>query len=80
MQRISQFCTEYAPDFEELLERGSVLNEYITEGRYPGDITFESIGETEAQEAVSIARCIRGTVIAKLPIDDDTDDHPKSEL
>lgn len=46
-----ELCTEYAPDFEELLQEGSVLNEYITEGRYPGDIAFESVGNAEAQEA-----------------------------
>jgi len=64
-----EFCTEYAPDFEELLEEESVLNEYITAGRYPGEITFESIGDAKAQEAMSIARRIRGMVIAKLAIE-----------
>jgi hypothetical protein len=39
-----------------LLEKGSVLNGYITVGRYPGDIAFESIADAEAQEALSIAR------------------------
>jgi HEPN domain-containing protein len=67
-----ELCTEYDTEFEGLLEEGTVLNEYITEGRYPGDITFESIGGVEAQEAVSIARRIRETVVAKLPIDNDT--------
>ena len=46
-----------------------VLNEYITAGRYPGDITFESIGDAKAREAMSIARRIRGMVIAKLAIE-----------
>lgn len=67
-----ELCTEYAPDFEELLEEGTILNEYITEGRYPGDIAFESIGNAEAQEAVDIIRRIRDTVVAKLPGEDDT--------
>ena len=66
-----EFCTEYDADFEELLEEGSVLNEYITEGRYPGDIAFEIIGDTEAQEAVGITCCIRDMVVARLPIDND---------
>lgn len=47
-------------------EMQSVLNEYITAGRYPGDITFESIGDAKAREAMSIAPRIRGMVIAKL--------------
>jgi HEPN domain-containing protein len=67
-----ELCTEYDAKFEGLLEEGTVLNEYITEGRYPGDIAFESIGGVEAQEAVSIARRIRETVVARLPIDNDT--------
>jgi len=66
-----ELCTEYTSDFEELLEDGTVLNEYITEGRYPGDIAFEIIGDTEAQEAVSITRHIRDMVVARLPIDND---------
>lgn len=67
-----ELCIEYAPHFEELLEEGTVLNEYITEGRYPGDIAFESIGDTEAQEAINIVRRIRDIVVTKLPIDKDT--------
>ena len=62
-----ELCTEYDPNFGPLLEEGSVLNEYITEGRYPGDVAFESIGDAEAQEAVSIARRIREMVLVKLP-------------
>lgn len=67
-----ELCTGYAPDFEVLLQEGSVLNEYVTEGRYPGDIAFESVGNAEAQEAMNVARRIRGAVVAKLPIDNDT--------
>jgi hypothetical protein len=37
---------------------GAVLNEYIVDGRYPGDIVFEDIGRTEAREALDIARRI----------------------
>ena len=67
-----ELCTEYDLEFEGLLEEGTVLNEYITEGRYPGDIAFESIGDAEAQEAVSITRRISKIVVAKLSTDNNT--------
>ena len=67
-----ELCAGYNIEFEELFGGGIVLNEYITAGRYPGDISFESIGDAEAQEAVSIARRIRGMVVAELSIDDTT--------
>ena len=63
-----ELCTKHDTDFEELLEEVSILNEYITAGRYPGDVACESIGDAEAQEAVSIARRIREMVVAKMPI------------
>ena len=44
------------------------MNEYITEGRYPGDIAFESIGGVEAPEAASITQRISEMVVTKLPI------------
>jgi len=64
-----ELCTEYDSKFEELLEAGTVLNEYITAGRYPGDIAFESLGEAEAQEAVGITRRVRAMVVARLLVD-----------
>lgn len=67
-----ELCTEHDSDFEKLLGEGSILNEYITAGRYPGDVAFESTGDPEAQEAVGIVRRIRATVVAKLPTDSDT--------
>ena len=38
------------------------MNEYIVDGRYPGDLAHEKIGATEAKEALSIARRIKETV------------------
>jgi HEPN domain-containing protein len=67
-----ELCIGYDPEFEGLLNEGIVLNEYITEGRYPGDIAFESIGDAEAQEAVGITRRIRGMIVGKLPVDNNT--------
>lgn len=64
-----ELCTDYDLEFEDLLDEGIVLNEYLTEGRYPGDIAFESIGDAEAQEATSITRRISEMVVTKLPTD-----------
>ena len=59
-------CTNYDAAFAELMETSAVLNEYIVEGRYPGDLSFESIGPDEAEEAVNIARRIKMLVAAIL--------------
>jgi hypothetical protein len=48
------------------MEEGAILNEYIVAGRYPSDISFESIGRDEAEGAVSIARRIKAVVLEKL--------------
>jgi hypothetical protein len=48
------------------METGAVLNEYIVEGRYPGDLSFESIGPDQAEEAVNIAQRIKALVVAIL--------------
>ena len=57
-------CTNYDAAFAELMEMGAVLNEYIVEGRYPGGLSFESIGPDEAEEAVNIARRVKALVAA----------------
>ncbi len=45
----------FEPQFEKLKEQCTLLNEYITEARYPGDLPFESIGEDEAKEVIRAA-------------------------
>jgi len=42
------------------------LNRYITEGRYPGDLPYESIGPKEAKEAIEAAEKIEQFVLKKL--------------
>ncbi len=42
--RLLELCAEHDEAFSELLAEGETLNEYITEGRYPGDIAYEEIG------------------------------------
>lgn len=59
-------CVEYNKEFSELQERGSVLNEYIVAGRYPGDLAFEVIDRPEAEEALSIVQEIRELVLILL--------------
>ena len=63
--RLLELCTEYNPIFIELVPQGAVLNEYITEGRYPGDIAYEEIGREDAEEALEIVRRIRERVVEK---------------
>lgn len=62
--------------FENLEEACGILNEYITEGRYPGDLPFENIGEDDATEAIEAAEKIEEHVLKNtdLPSDIEKDD------
>ena len=62
------FCTDFEPEFENLREECGVLNEYITEARYPDDLSFESIGENDAKEAIESADKIERFVLEKIDI------------
>ncbi len=66
------FCVDFEQGFENLEEECGLLNEYITEGRYPGDLPFENIGEDDAREAIEAAEKIEEHVlnIIDLPSDD----------
>lgn len=55
-------CADYEDRFAALREGGAILNEYVIAGRYPGDLAHEEIGETEADEAVAVARRIKEMV------------------
>jgi hypothetical protein len=47
-----------------------VVDEYITEGRYPGDLSFEQFGIGQAQEAIAAAETIEKFVLEKLAVAD----------
>jgi HEPN domain-containing protein len=56
------WCADYDAELAGLIAEGSLLNEYIVAGRYPGDIAAEQIGPAEAQEALEAAQTIRAYV------------------
>lgn len=56
-------CVRYDAKFGGLLAEGQLLNDYITAGRYPGDIGIAHIGQAEAEEAVQAAKRIRALVL-----------------
>ncbi len=62
------FCCEYDDSFKYLFPECELLNEYITEARYPCDIPFESIGEDDAIEAIEAADKIEEFVLEKIDI------------
>jgi HEPN domain-containing protein len=62
-----KYSTKYDAAFATLIPLGELLNEYITAGRYPGDLAIEDMGPDEAQEALEATREIRNAVIARMP-------------
>ncbi len=53
------WCADYDAELAGLVAPGSLLNEYIVAGRYPGDIATEHIGAAEAREALEAAQAIQ---------------------
>ncbi len=62
------FCVDFDPEFEHVKEECVLLNEYITNARYPDDLPFESIGEDDAKGAIEAADKIEGLVLGKIDI------------
>jgi HEPN domain-containing protein len=60
------YCKDYDSGFENFKDECLLLNEYITEGRYPGDLPFESITEQDAKEALEAADKIENYVLEKI--------------
>ena len=66
LSKLVNICLDYDDSFETLFEAAELLNEYITEGRYPGDLAFENIDKENAREAIGAAEQIEKFVIEKL--------------
>jgi len=68
LSELLDFCCEYDESLEGLFPECEVLNEYITEGRYPGDLPFESIGKSDANKAIDAAKKIEEYVLRRVVI------------
>lgn len=66
LKKLINHACEHDQDFNTLFPNADILNQYITEGRYPGDLPFESISEEQAKEAIEAAEKIEEFVLAKL--------------
>jgi HEPN domain-containing protein len=67
------YCIDYDSGFENFKEECLLLNEYITEGRYPGDLPFERITENDAKEAIEAAGKIEDYVLEKIDFPSEVD-------
>jgi len=58
-----------------------LLNEYITEGRYPGDLPFESKTEKDARDAIEAASKIEEFVLENInfPYEDELEQSDSPE-
>ena len=61
-----EYCSTYEVEFDLLVEDGSILNNFIANSRYPGDIAFEVIGPRQANEAIEKAERIKAFVLHKI--------------
>lgn len=77
LKDLLKHCLNYDKSFGELGDECSELNEYITEGRYPGDLPWEAIGETQAKEALEAADKIARFVTQKIQYESRSDEEAK---
>jgi len=68
LEDLLAFCIDFGLEFENLKEECGLLNEYITEARYPGDMPFESIAKDDAREAIEAAHKIEQFVLRKIDL------------
>ncbi len=61
-----EYCSDYDDSFDQLIGNGRILNDYIIEGRYPGDISFERIGIEQARTAYEAVKKIREFVEKRI--------------
>ena len=61
-----EYCSGYDTEADLLFEDCSILNDYVIDGRYPADISFEEIGAKEAKEAIEKAERIKAFVLNKF--------------
>lgn len=74
LSELLNYCAGHDNHFFQLLPDSLVLNAYITEGRYPGDLPFDSITENDAREAVHAAERISRIVDERLKADMNVDE------
>ncbi len=60
LKELLDYCTDYDSTFMQLIEEAEILNDYISEGRYPSDLPWDSVGEQEAREALEAADKVQG--------------------
>ncbi|MBC8525370.1 MAG: HEPN domain-containing protein [Candidatus Cloacimonetes bacterium] len=61
---------DFDSEFATLREDCKLLNKYITEEQYPGDLPFEAIGEKDAKEAIKAADKISKFVLKRIKFTD----------
>lgn len=72
VHKLVGYALNYDQSLYALAPQAEILNQYITEGRYPGDLPYESIGSKEATEAIEAAEKIAQVVLKKLKILDES--------
>ena len=66
LSELLDFCCDYDSSFDALFPQCEFLNEYIAEGRCPGDLPFESISKEDAEKALKAAEEIEKQVLTKI--------------
>lgn len=71
MRDLLSYAIEFDHQFSDLQGESNLLNEYITEGRYPGDLPWEMIGKKEAEEAIAAAEQIEKFVLERIQFEEE---------
>jgi len=74
MEELLKYAIKLNTEFENLREECKLLNRYITEGRYPGDLPWEMIGKKQADEAIEATEKIEKFVRDKIIFEEEDDE------
>jgi HEPN domain-containing protein len=69
LSELLKLCSNFDASYEQLASECQLLNEYVVEDRYPGDLPFGSITQQDAEEAIESAEKIEAFVLSKVDPD-----------
>jgi len=68
LSKLLDECLEFDNSLDSLFPDCELLNDYITEGRYPGDLSFENITQKDAEEAITAAERIEAAILERIKL------------
>ncbi|MBE7533060.1 MAG: HEPN domain-containing protein [Chloroflexi bacterium] len=60
------YCADHDAELGNMVTEAIILNEYVIAGRYPDDISFDEMGQAQAEEALAAVQNIARRVLTLM--------------